>query len=60
MIWTGGGGNSQHIFNGIIDIIAGRGNVDGRCSTAQHVYGRSPVTVAGTVVVEEDLVEGPR
>ncbi len=47
-----------HFFNrGIgIGLVSGTWRVDGRCSTAGNVDGGSPVTVARTVVIEEDLV----
>ena len=34
-----------------------RSDVDSSCSTAKDIDGGSPVTVAGTVIIEEDLIK---
>jgi hypothetical protein len=32
-------------------------DVDSSCSTTKYIDGGSPVTVAGTVIIEEDLIK---
>jgi hypothetical protein len=53
-------GDFGRFFNRIVDVAIGgmwRGNINSRGGTTKDVDGCSPVSVAGTVVVEEDLVK---
>ena len=60
-LWTGRRGEIVCVFNAGIGIcVIGRmwrSDVDSSCSTAKDIDGGSPVAVAGTVVIEEDLIK---